>query len=69
MNKPTSSDGWKDDYLSRLSRLSKNQLMALALKLKQQQLEQGPAAEPIAIVGVGCRLPGGVAGPDDYWAL
>nr|6TDD_A Chain A, Beta-ketoacyl synthase [Burkholderia ambifaria AMMD]6TDD_B Chain B, Beta-ketoacyl synthase [Burkholderia ambifaria AMMD] len=41
MNKPTSSDGWKDDYLSRLSRLSKNQLMALALKLKQQQLEQG----------------------------
>ncbi|MGZ7177660.1 SDR family NAD(P)-dependent oxidoreductase [Burkholderia gladioli] len=69
MNKPTSSDGWKDDYLSRLSRLSKNQLMALALKLKQQQLEQGPAAEPVAIVGVGCRLPGGVAGPDDYWAL
>ncbi|MFF4273544.1 acyltransferase domain-containing protein [Streptomyces sp. NPDC001536] len=25
--------------------------------------------EPIAVVGVGCRLPGGVHGPDDYWRL
>lgn len=25
--------------------------------------------EPIAVVGVGCRLPGGVHGPDEYWRL
>lgn len=25
--------------------------------------------EPIAVVGVGCRLPGGVRGPADYWRL
>ena len=28
-----------------------------------------PALEPLAIVGAGCRLPGGVHTPDDYWAL
>ena len=25
--------------------------------------------EPIAIVGIGCRFPGGVTGPEDYWRL
>ncbi|SDM31339.1 type I polyketide synthase [Allokutzneria albata] len=26
-----------------------------------------PAGEPIAVVGVGCRLPGGLSGPDEFW--
>ena len=26
-------------------------------------------AEPIAVVGIGCRLPGDVHGPDDFWKL
>ena len=25
--------------------------------------------EPIAVVGIGCRFPGGIAGPADYWSL
>jgi phthiocerol/phenolphthiocerol synthesis type-I polyketide synthase D len=25
------------------------------------------AAEPVAVIGVGCRFPGRVFGPDDYW--
>ncbi|MEU0245602.1 type I polyketide synthase [Streptomyces sp. NPDC006235] len=29
----------------------------------------GGTAEPVAVVGVGCRLPGGVHGPGDYWRL
>ncbi|MER6082503.1 acyltransferase domain-containing protein [Streptomyces sp. NPDC001833] len=29
----------------------------------------GGAAEPVAVIGVGCRLPGGVSGPADYWRL
>ncbi|WP_329331707.1 type I polyketide synthase [Streptomyces sp. NBC_00663] len=29
----------------------------------------GAPGEPVAVVGVGCRLPGGVHGPGDYWRL
>ena len=25
--------------------------------------------EPIAVIGIGCRLPGGVDGPDAFWRL
>lgn len=28
----------------------------------------GPG-EPVAVIGLGCRLPGGVHGPEDYWRL
>jgi acyl transferase domain-containing protein len=31
----------------------------------EQELPDGA----IAVVGMGCRLPGGVSGPDDYWRL
>ncbi|WP_246257916.1 type I polyketide synthase [Amycolatopsis anabasis] len=28
-----------------------------------------PADDPIAVVGLGCRLPGGVTGPDEFWRM
>ncbi len=30
---------------------------------------QDRAAEPIAVVGIGCRYPGGITGPDELWRV
>jgi acyl transferase domain-containing protein/acyl carrier protein len=32
-------------------------------------LEQGSKKEPIAIIGIGCRYPGGINNPEQFWSL
>ncbi|MGH2900211.1 MAG: polyketide synthase, partial [Solirubrobacteraceae bacterium] len=36
---------------------------------RQLELERARRTSPIAIVGIGCRFPGGASGPDRYWQL
>ncbi len=31
------------------------------------EANRGHLDEPIAVIGLGCRLPGGISGPDEYW--
>lgn len=35
----------------------------------EQSVQPGATSEPVAVVGIGCRLPGGVGDPEGFWTL
>jgi acyl transferase domain-containing protein len=57
-----------NDIAKRIANLSSEQKRLLEQRMRAAS-PRAAASAPIAIIGVGCRLPGGVAGPDDYWRL
>nr|VFJ45213.1 MAG: Acyl transferase domain-containing protein [Candidatus Kentron sp. DK] len=58
------------DLENRIEKLSPLQQAALAIRQMQSKLDTMESArqEPIAIIGMGCRLPGANS-PDTYWQL
>jgi microcystin synthetase protein McyG len=58
------------ELIERLSRLSHKQLMLLVLdQQKKIEAARRQENEPIAVVGIGCRFPGGAGSPDQFWDL
>lgn len=59
------------DLEQRLAQLSPLQRAVLALKETQQRLEalERQRDEPIALIGVACRFPGGANDPEAFWKL
>ena len=51
----------------RISAMTAEQRGALSEQFEKASRISG--AEPIAVIGIGCRLPGGVIGPEQYWEL
>lgn len=58
------------DFFERISGMSQKRLMLLAMELQSrvEALEQA-RNEPIAIIGMACRFPGGANTPEQFWEL
>ncbi len=58
------------NFLERIEKLSPKHLALLAVEL-QNRLEacERKQREPIAIIGIGCRIPGAETGPEGFWQL
>ncbi|HET7695304.1 MAG TPA: SDR family NAD(P)-dependent oxidoreductase [Vicinamibacterales bacterium] len=59
-----------NEFLERISKLPPKRLALLALELRTRldQAEQ-TRHDPIAIVGLGCRVPGGAGDPRAFWEM
>jgi len=57
------------EFLDRIAKLSPKRLALLAVELQAKlEAREGAASEPIAIIGLGCRVPG-ASSPAEFWRL
>lgn len=57
-----------NDFSKRIAKLSPERLSLLATELHSRLTRlEARQHEPIAVIGMGCRFPGSVSSPDDYW--
>ena len=60
----------KSKFFERVSKLSPKRLAILATELQSKlEVNERRQKEPIAVIGIGCRFPGGVSTPEAYWEL
>jgi FkbM family methyltransferase len=57
------------DALRRLADLSPEKRLLLAKRLSASAPAEAIGAEPVAVVGMACRFPGGARDPDAYWRM